>query len=82
MGVMTIRELNANISRAVGRVEAGETIDLIKRGKIVAELRPKLDRDSAEWRKAHAESIAFLSRGLDLGGSRITQDDKYGDAPL
>lgn len=38
---MSLRELNASVSQAVAKVEAGETIDITKRGKVVAEPRPK-----------------------------------------
>ncbi|HYN46063.1 MAG TPA: hypothetical protein VES64_05180 [Allosphingosinicella sp.] len=82
MGVLSVRELNANISKALARVEAGEVLDISRNGKVIAELRPKRPvRDSA-WQKAHDESIAFLRKGLPLNVGKITEEDKYGDAPL
>ena len=33
MGVMSIRELNANLSKALARAEAGEVIEITKNGK-------------------------------------------------
>ena len=41
MGVMSIREFNANTSAAFAKVEAGETIEVTKNGKVIAEIRPK-----------------------------------------
>lgn len=41
MSVMSIREFNSNVSKAVALVEAGETVDITKHGKVIAELRPK-----------------------------------------
>lgn len=41
MATVTIRELNANVSRVITRVQHGETVDVSKDGKVVAEIRPK-----------------------------------------
>jgi antitoxin (DNA-binding transcriptional repressor) of toxin-antitoxin stability system len=41
MGVMSIREFNANTSAAFAKVEAGETIEVTKNGRVIAEIRPK-----------------------------------------
>ena len=82
MTVLSVRELNANISKALARVEAGEVLDISRNGKVIAELRPKRPVRDAAWQKAHDESIAFLRRGLPLNVGKVTEDDKYGDAPL
>ena len=82
MGVLSVRELNANISKALARVEAGEILDISRNGKIIAELRPKAPVRDAAWHRAHQESIAFLRKGLPLNVGKVTEDDKYGDAPL
>src|SRR5687768_7483899 len=82
MGILSVRELNANISKALARVEAGETLEIAKNGKIIAELRPKAAARDAAWQKAFDESAAFLSRGLPLGIGKVTSEDKYGDAAL
>ncbi|OYY90175.1 MAG: hypothetical protein B7Y45_08835 [Sphingomonas sp. 28-66-16] len=80
MGIMSVRELNANISRALAMVEAGETLDITRNGKVVAELRPKpIVRDEAWWR-LHEASTAFLEHGVPLGLGKVTEQDKYGDA--
>lgn len=80
MTVVSVRELNSNISKALARVEAGETIDIARNGKVIAELRPKTIVRNAAWRKAHKESVDFLRKGLVLNVGKVTEDDKYGDA--
>lgn len=82
MGVLSIRELNSNISKALARVEAGEALDITRNGKVIAELRPKRAVRDAKWWKAVRESEEFLRRGLPLGVGKITEEDKYGDADL
>jgi len=82
MTVLSIRELNKNISRALARVEAGEILEISRNGRVIAELRPRRPvRDDAWW-KAYEESVAFLKKGLPLGIGKITEEDKYGDAAL
>ena len=82
MGVMSIREFNANVSKAFARVEAGESLDITRNGKVIAELRPKRPVRDAEWWKAARESEEFLRRGLPLGVGKVAEEDKYGDAEL
>jgi antitoxin (DNA-binding transcriptional repressor) of toxin-antitoxin stability system len=82
MAALSVRELNNNISKALARVEAGETLDITRNGKVVAELRPKRKvRDDAWWR-AWRETEELLRKGLPLGVGKITEEDKYGDADL
>lgn len=82
MPVLSVRELNANISRALARVEAGETLDIARNGRVIAELRPKPAARDAAWRKAYEESVEFLRKGLPIKVDHIGVDDKYGDADL
>ena len=84
MGVMTVRELNANVSKAIARVEAGETIDITKSGRVVVEIRPKLEKpvQDARWRAAYRRMLARMADGFGPGSGTVTHEDKYGDAPL
>ncbi|MFN3944995.1 MAG: type II toxin-antitoxin system Phd/YefM family antitoxin [Allosphingosinicella sp.] len=82
MAALSIRELNANISKVIARVEAGETIDIARNGKVVAELRPKRRHRPDDWWEAWRQTEALLERGLPLGVGTLGEDDKYGDAPL
>jgi antitoxin (DNA-binding transcriptional repressor) of toxin-antitoxin stability system len=67
MGVMSIREFNANTSKAFAKVEAGETLDITKNGKVIAEVRPprpKNKLDDPEHRAKHEKMMALLRKGL------------------
>lgn len=82
MAAVTVRELNSNISKTLARVEAGEVLDIMRNGKVIAELRPKDRKSNAAWRKAYKDSVDLLRRGLPGTTGPITEEDKYGDAPL
>ena len=82
MGVLSVRELNSNISKALARIEAGETIDITRNGKVIAQLRPKDRKSNEAWRTAYRVSVKVLRQGLPGKVGKITEDDKYGDADL
>lgn len=79
MSVMTIRDFNANVSRAVAMVEAGEIIDITKNGKVVAELRPKTPRraDDPDWQAAFARLAGDLDAGVPFGRA-FSHDERNG----
>lgn len=81
MGAISVRELNANVSKVLSRVESGETLIITKNGREIAEIGPR-DRADPEWQKAYEATKAFLAEGLPLNAGKITEDDKYGDVPL
>lgn len=66
MTVMSIREFNANVSRAVAMVEAGASIDITRHGRIVAELRPKRvsKLDDPEFRARWERMVAGMQEGI------------------
>jgi prevent-host-death family protein len=80
MGVMSIRELNANLSKAVARAEAGEVIDITKNGKPVAELRakPKNRMDDPEFRAARERMLARMERGISGLKGPATYEERTG----
>jgi antitoxin (DNA-binding transcriptional repressor) of toxin-antitoxin stability system len=82
MGVMSIREFNSNVSKAIARVERGETLDITRNGKVIAELRPKGPIRDEKWWKAWHETDEVLRKGFPLGIGKVTHEDKYGDADL
>jgi antitoxin (DNA-binding transcriptional repressor) of toxin-antitoxin stability system len=77
MGILSIRELNSNVSKAIARVEAGETLSITRSGRVVAEIRPKkADRlDDPELRQAYDEALALMQRRVSLGG-RASYDER------
>lgn len=77
MGVMTVREFNANISRAIALVEDGDTIDITKNGRVVAELRPKSTRRAEDpaWRAVFAALMDDVDKGIPFGRS-FTHDER------
>lgn len=66
MGVMSVRELNANLSKALARAEAGEIIEITKNGKPFVELRakPKNRMDDPEFRAARERLLESMREGI------------------
>ena len=83
MGIMSVRELNANVSQALARVEAGEFISITKHGKAVAELRPARPVRDQAWHDAYARMIERMEKGIGLPPlGTITYEDKHGPHAL
>jgi prevent-host-death family protein len=70
VGILSVREFNANVSKALARVEAGETIEITRNGKVIAELTPKRRKrsDDPKWRENFDRLLELLDEGLPLGG--------------
>lgn len=78
MGVMSIREFNANISKALAQVEAGEDIVLTRNGKPAVRItREGLDDKEAKREEAIAKLREMFARGVDLGGP-YTYEERTG----
>ncbi len=71
MGIMSVRELNANISRALALVEAGDTIDITKNGVVIAEMRPKKLRRELDpiWKADFDALFEDFEKGVPFGQS-------------
>ena len=86
MKILTARVANQNFSKVLGEVEQGETVLITKNGKTVAELRPRADdpREDPVWRANHEHMLALMRAWpvTDYRVGKITEDDKYGDAPV
>jgi antitoxin (DNA-binding transcriptional repressor) of toxin-antitoxin stability system len=80
MGVMSIRELNANTSAAIAKVEAGEIFDITKNGKVIAEIRPKLGNlmDDPEYKASHDRMMALLREGIPGLSGPATYEERTG----
>ncbi len=84
MAALSIRELNANISKVIERVESGEVVEVSRNGRVVAEIRPKIVRpvrDARYW-KAREDMERLLLEGLPLNIGKASIEDRYGDADL
>jgi antitoxin (DNA-binding transcriptional repressor) of toxin-antitoxin stability system len=78
MGVMSIREFNANTSAAFAKVEAGERLEITKDGRVIAEIRPKKANkmDDPEFRaKREALLNSLKNQPLGLSGP-ATYDER------
>lgn len=82
MGVMTVRELNANVSQALARAEAGETLSITKNGKPVAELRPPQIVRDEKWLAARDRVIELMKHKWGPDQGKVTYEDKHGPADL
>jgi antitoxin (DNA-binding transcriptional repressor) of toxin-antitoxin stability system len=69
MPALSVRELNSNISKALARVEAGETLEISRNGRIIAELRPKRARrkDDPVWRAGFEALMEDIDTGVPFG---------------
>ncbi len=66
MGVISVREFNANVSAVLAKVEAGETIKVTRNGKAIARVVPERvnHMDDPEYRAKHEAMMALLRQGL------------------
>ncbi len=80
MGMISIREFNASVSRTLARVEAGETIDITRNGKVIAELKPKTRRktDDPEWQAAYARLKEIMENGVIRVGGPASYEERTG----
>ncbi|MBL0923752.1 MAG: type II toxin-antitoxin system prevent-host-death family antitoxin [Sphingomonadaceae bacterium] len=80
MGVMSIREFNANMSKAIARAEAGETIEITRNGKPVVELRAKRKNrmDDPEYREKYERMLAGMREGIPGLTGPATYEERTG----
>jgi antitoxin (DNA-binding transcriptional repressor) of toxin-antitoxin stability system len=86
MIVRSVREADQNFSQLISDVEKGEIVIITRDGKRVAEVRPVIEDRMQDpvWRAAYERMMKRLREkpayGIRVG--EITEEDKYGDAPL
>ena len=75
MGVISMREFNANISAAFARVDQGEDLIVTRKGKKPIRLAPA-DLKSDEEQKARdlARLKELMEIGIDFGGPASYED--------
>jgi antitoxin (DNA-binding transcriptional repressor) of toxin-antitoxin stability system len=80
MGVMSIREFNANMSKAIARAEAGEVIEITRNGKAIVELRAKRKNrlDDPEYRAAYERMLAGMREGIPGLNGPATYEERTG----
>jgi prevent-host-death family protein len=80
MGVMSIRELNANLSKALARAEAGEIIEITRNGKPIVELRTKRVNklDDPEFRAARERMLEGFKTGIPGLSGPATYEERTG----
>lgn len=80
MGVMSIREFNKNVSAALAKVEAGESLELSKNGKIFAEIRPKRvnKMDDPAYREKYEKMLALMREGIPGLKGPFTYEERTG----
>lgn len=80
MAVMSIREFNANVTKAIARAEAGEVIEITRNGKPVAELRPRRKNrmDDPEFRAAYERMVARMKDGIPGLSGPATYEERTG----
>lgn len=78
MGVLSIREFNQNVSAVLAKVEAGETIDLTRNGKVIVEMRPKRANrmDDPEYRANHEKMMAVMRKGIPGLRAPLTYEER------
>ena len=80
MTVMSIREFNANMSKAIARAEAGEVIEISRNGKPVVELRAKRKNrlDDPEFRAVYERMLNRLREGIPGLHGPATYEERTG----
>jgi antitoxin (DNA-binding transcriptional repressor) of toxin-antitoxin stability system len=80
MGVMSVRELNANLSKALARAEAGEVIEITKNGKPFVELRAKRANklDDPQFRAAYERMVKGFEKGIPGLTGPATYEERTG----
>jgi len=75
---VSLREANQRFSSCIAEVESGESLILVRRGKPVARIVP-YDREPRDLKHEAAVKRlkAFLDKGIDLGGLRVSREELY-----
>ena len=78
MRTVGAREANQQFSRLLREAERGQEITITRNGQPVARLIPaRTAHNPRARRKALAEMIRLMEKGLDLGGRRFTRDEMH-----
>jgi len=77
-GTVSVRELQQNLKRVMARVERGETVEVTRRRRPVAQLAPATaTRSRSEWPDLEARTRAvFGDRIITPGASDVVIDQR------
>ena len=80
MGVMSIRELNANMSKAIARAENGEVIEITRNGKPIVEIRAKRKNrmDDPVYRANYENMLTGMREGVPGLKGPFTYEERTG----
>lgn len=75
---VSVRELQQNLKRVIGRVERGETVEVTRRRRPVARLAPVSPAGpAAAWPDLEARTRSvFGTRVLSIAGSSVVIEDR------
>lgn len=78
MGILSIREFNNNVSKALARVAAGETLTITNKGQVFAEVRPKKPSklDDPAFRAAYERLVSGLAEGVPGMAGPASYDER------
>ncbi len=75
---MSVREANQQFSKCIAEVEGGETIEITKRGTVVAVIAPKRPKRRAHPRtRADDELFWLMDNAPKLGIKKWDRDELY-----
>ena len=78
MRTVGAREANQQFSQLLREAERGGEITITRNGSPVARLLPaRKSQDEIARRKAVAEMIRLMEKGLDLGGRAFSRDEMH-----
>ena len=80
MAVMSIREFNANTSKAIARAEAGEVIEITRNGKPVVEMRARRKNrlDDPDVKAAYERIVERMKIGIPGLQGPATYEERSG----
>jgi prevent-host-death family protein len=77
MGFMSVRELNANVSKALAAAEAGEDVVVTRNGKPVLRITKEgVDRSEQERLEAVERLIKLMERGIPGLHGPVSYEDR------
>lgn len=76
---VSMREANQNFSSCIAKVESGERLVLLRRGKPVAEIIPYTGPKADPKRDAaRKQLLTLMDKGFDLGGRPFSDEERHG----